>query len=90
MATPNAYKLEVNYDYAREYIPFMLQVAQTELQSFQHCSKCGLPYLTSREYKRTDICAVCSGHLSSADEVKHEKHKEYMRKHKKEMRHERV
>lgn len=82
----NAYKLEVNYRFAREYIPFMIRQAKIDNESFQHCSKCGMPYNTSREYKCIDICAVCSGHLSSSDEIKHEKHKEYMRNRAKEKR----
>lgn len=84
--THTGYNLSVNYAYAREYIPFMQKLALSERETFQHCSKCDLPYLTSREYKRTDLCGVCSGHLASADMVKHEKRLDYLKKHAKEKR----
>ena len=79
MSTPNAYKLEVKYRYAEEYIPLYVIVAKSESQKPCWCTKCGLPYITSMEYRIEDLCTYCSGHSPTVDEVKQEKHREYMR-----------
>jgi hypothetical protein len=79
MSTPNAYKLKVDYEYAREYIPLYVKVAKDEAQKACWCHKCGFPYITSREHKNTELCTYCSGHSPTVDDQKQSKHREYMR-----------
>jgi hypothetical protein len=86
MSTPKAYKLEVAYQYDEGSVPFMKKVAEAESESFQHCSKCGFPYVTNTHYRNRELCTYCSGYSPTVDEQKQEKRKEYMRHRTKERR----